>query len=238
MNILVIGGSSGLGRSITEELASDTNNKVYFTYNQSIENAKALIDTYSNTQSIKVDFLNKAEVDRCTTLFAENDIQAIVFSAIGYLNKNYAHKVNSDSYLKGFVTNIIPLIQIANAGISYFRKQKFGRIITILSSGMFGSPAIGWSMYNAEKAYLYSLGKAWASENAGFGITSNFISPEFMQTQLTSDLDERLVEELLKQHPLKELLPTHEVAKCVHFLLKGPKHINGENIIISSGKVM
>ena len=36
MNILVTGGSSGLGKSIVEKFCSNKKNKVYFTYNNSI----------------------------------------------------------------------------------------------------------------------------------------------------------------------------------------------------------
>ena len=68
MNILVTGGSSGLGKSIVEKLSSDKKNHVFFTYNNSIENSKNICSKYTNVTAIKCDFTNNNEL----ILFVKN----------------------------------------------------------------------------------------------------------------------------------------------------------------------
>ena len=68
MNILVTGGSSGLGKSIVEKLCSDKKNHIYFTYNNSIENSENICSKYPNATSIKCDFTNDSELNE----FIEN----------------------------------------------------------------------------------------------------------------------------------------------------------------------
>ena len=80
------------------------------------------------------------------------------------------------------------------------------------------------------------MSKSWAIENAAFKITSNSISPEFMQTNMTARTDERIVEQMIAAHPLKQLLSTSDVAEVVDFFITCPLHINGTNLVINSAK--
>ncbi len=140
-----------------------------------------------------------------------------------------------DVFNDGFRENVLPVIQITQQAIKQFRKKKFGKIITILSSAIINKPPVGWSEYAANKAYLLSMSKSWATENAAFNITSNCISPSLMLTNLTSDMDERLVETYEQNHPLKKALSTSEVAETVAYLVGATQQINGTNLIINSG---
>lgn len=49
MNILVTGGTGGVGKAVVELLAADSNNLVYFTYRGSEEKAQEIISNYKNT---------------------------------------------------------------------------------------------------------------------------------------------------------------------------------------------
>jgi 3-oxoacyl-[acyl-carrier protein] reductase len=80
------------------------------------------------------------------------------------------------------------------------------------------------------------MAKSWATENAAFGITSNCISPSFMQTNLTGDTDSRLIENMIADNPNKSLLKEDEVAEAVNFLVNATPQINGSNIIINAAK--
>ena len=79
------------------------------------------------------------------------------------------------------------------------------------------------------------MSKSWANENASFNISSNCISPAFMQTGLTSDTDERIIEDMTAKHPLKALLTTEDVAKAADFFVNASQHYNGVNLIINAG---
>jgi NAD(P)-dependent dehydrogenase (short-subunit alcohol dehydrogenase family) len=162
-------------------------------------------------------------------------LEALVNNALtGFLKKHF-HKLDSEELLSSFRQNVLPVVLITQAALGTFRKQRFGKIITILSSALANKPPVGWSEYVANKAYLLAMSKAWAAEYAKFNITANCISPTFMPTPLNADMDSRLVEEMKKSYPLQELLQPEEVAQTVHFLLKSTQQINGVNLLMNQG---
>jgi NAD(P)-dependent dehydrogenase (short-subunit alcohol dehydrogenase family) len=154
------------------------------------------------------------------------------------LVRKHAHRIEQDIYNRGFHENILPLLRLTHQAIKLFRKQKFGKIITVLSSGLVGVPPSGMAEYLASKAYLLSMSKSWASENRQFNITANCISPDFMQTPLNADVDERLVEQMVEAHPLKQLITPEEVAEVVSFMIQATQHMNGTNLILNAGSSM
>jgi NAD(P)-dependent dehydrogenase (short-subunit alcohol dehydrogenase family) len=236
MNILITGGASGLGEAITKKLASNLQNKIFFTFSKSKDNAKKIEEEFLNTTSIKCDFGNTKELELLIDKINDIDIDVLINNAYsGSFLNSYFHKTNDEDFLNGFATNVFPTIKITKATISLFRKKRSGKIITILSAALINTPPIGSSVYVANKSYLSSLVKIWATENAKFNITSNSISPSFMKTSLTSSFDERLVEQMIENHPYKKLLTVEEVAETVSFLVNATNHINGIDFLINAG---
>jgi 3-oxoacyl-[acyl-carrier protein] reductase len=237
MNILITGGASGLGAAITRTLAKNENHFVYFTYSSSNVNAQKIENELRNTQSIKCDFRSNSDLNQLINKLDHLDIDVLINNAYhgSYLTSHF-HKIESDEFLLNFKTNIIPTIEITQKVISKFRKKKSGKIITILTSALLNHPPKGSSVYVATKAYLEKLTKVWATENAQYNIVSNSISPSFMQTELTSTIDERIVEQIEKNHPLKKLLTVHEVAETVLFMVNSTSQINGVDIAINSAE--
>lgn len=237
MNILITGGSSGLGKSITECLATaHPLSTIYFTYNSSLVAATEIENQFNNTKALSLNFKDEKNVQDIIEKITSLNIDVLVNNAVTSLHKNHFHKTAAEVFSEGFTDNILPVIKLAAAFIKAARVKKTGKIITILSSAIGGSPLIGWAAYTAEKNYLLSLAKSWASENVQFNIQSNCVSPEFMDTAINKDLDYRLKEEMIKTHPLKRLLTTNEVADTVNFLVTASSHINGQNLFLNNGK--
>lgn len=235
MNILITGGASGLGEAITRKLAQDQQNKVYFTYSRSEENARKIEAELPNAIALACDFTKADSISNFEKLMAELDLDVLVNNAITGFVKKHFHKMQPEDFLQSFQHNILPTIRISQLAINIFRKKRFGKIITILSAATINKPPIGWSEYVANKEYLYALSKSWATENISFNITANCVSPAFMLTKLNSETDERIVSEMEKQHPLKRLLTPLEVAGAVDFFVNASQQINGTNLIINAG---
>ena len=237
MNILITGGSSGLGRCITETAAAAfPEAKIYFSYNSSGESALEIEKGFSNTESLKLDFKDSASVAAVSEKIAEWDIDVLINNALPSFIKNHFHKNEAGVFIQSFSDNISPVLTLTSAFIKSARSRKRGRIITILSSFVGGMPRLGLSEYTANKHYLLSMIKSWAAENVQFNIQSNAVSPEFMDTALNKDLDVRLKEEMIKSHPLKKLLTPEDAARVVRFLIDAPAHLNGQNIFLDTGK--
>jgi 3-oxoacyl-[acyl-carrier protein] reductase len=236
MNILITGGASGLGEAITKKLASDKKNKVYFTFYNSQENASLIESDYNNVSGIKCNFKRPEDVSLLIDRIKEFDLDVLINNAYsGSVMPVHFHKINSDLFLNDFSENIIPLIQITQEAIKHFRKKKQGKIITILTSYLANVPPAGLAVYVANKAYLEKLTKVWAAENIKFNITSNSVSPSLLQTGLTSDVDERVIEQIIESHPLKSLLTVEEVAETVLYLVHSSSQINGIDILMNAG---
>lgn len=237
MNILITGGASGLGKEITQTLASAyPDAKVFFTYNSSAAAAAAISNEFINTEALELNFTEGQSVNAFAEKIAPLDIDILIHNALTGLNLNHFHKTESDVFLNGFAENILPVLKLTRAFIKAARIRKSGKIITILSSYIGGMPQTGLAGYIAEKNYLLSMAKSWASENVQFNIQSNCISPEFMDTPLNKNTNAGVKEEMVKSHPLKKFLTAGEVADTVTFLVKAPAHLTGQNIFLNTGK--
>lgn len=239
MKILITGGASGLGEAITRRLAQNTAHEVWFTYRSSAAKAQEMEREFPNARGIACDFTKAEDMAALLRQMDEIGFDALVNNAISTpIAKKHFHKTALEVFRDGFAQNILPTVEITQRAITKFREKKGGRIVTMLTATLVGRPPAGYAEYTAAKAYIHSLAKSWATENAVYGITSNCISPGFMATKLTSDTDERIVEQMTSQHPLKRLLTTGEVAEAVEFFLKAPLHINGTNLVINSAEML
>lgn len=234
MNVLITGGATGVGGAITRLLAAVPGNKVYFTFYQSDEKARALETEFENVQAIKCNFMDELSMQSLLGKMDDLTIDLLVNNAFTGLETNYFHKTDPEYFSDNFKRNIIPVIKITQKAILQFRKKKAGKIITILSSYIINKPPMGLSEYVATKNYLLSLSKSWAVENARFNITANCISPSFMQTDLTAGTDERIVETMVENHPLKKLLDPKEVAEAVFYFANASQQINGTNLVMNA----
>lgn len=236
MKILLTGGASGLGESITRTLAQDSNNTVYFTFSKSSAKAKQLEAEFQNTIAIACDFSNENDVNALATKIAELELDVIIHNAYsGDYLKTHFHKIDTADFFIDFKVNVLPVVTLTQAAINSFRKQKSGKIITVLTSALVDVPPVGSAVYTSTKAYLAKLTQVWANENAKFNITSNSVSPAFMETAMTSSTDERVKEQMIENNPAKRLLTTEEVAEAIAFLVNDVTQINGKDFIINAG---
>lgn len=236
MKVIVTGGASGLGEAITRQLCAD-GHEVLFTYCNSGVKARTLTDENVNAHAVRCDFSNDQDIAELSEKILSFDPDGIVHNAIsGKIPAIHFHKSDISVFSEGFKTNVLPVIRITQAALECFRKKKSGRIVTVLSSYVVGQPPIGLSAYVAEKNYLLSLTKSWAAEYARFGITANCVSPTFMRTPQNAEVDERVIETMIANHPLKRLLTPEEVAVSVARLLGSGPEINGTNQVINAGE--
>jgi 3-oxoacyl-[acyl-carrier protein] reductase len=110
--------------------------------------------------------------------------------------------------------------------------NKFGRIVNIVSlSGQKGM--LGQVNYSAAKGGLIAATKALALEVGKKNITVNAVSPGFIRTDMTEDLDEASLKKLI---PLNRFGTPEEVANLVGFLVSEKAgYITGEIVSINGG---
>ena len=235
MNILITGGSSGLGKETVKLLASE-GHKVWFTYNMQEESALALEQDYADVSKVKVNFCNPGEIVTLTQLIPSLDLDALINNAyVGRPQNTHFHKIESEEFLRSFHQNLVPTIEITQACLNVFRKKRFGKIINVITSYVLGHPPTGFSVYTANKAYLQSLSRVWVKEYTRFNITTNCVLPDFMNTGF-GEVDERIVEQMVSSHPLKMLLKSKEVASVINYFINAPQQVNGVMMPINAGQ--
>ena len=236
MNILITGGSSGLGKSIVEAAASDKNNKVYFTYRNQKENAYTICSQFDNAVAVHCDFTDSASLESFVNKIADFNLEVLVNNAYaGITLGQHFHKTPVEDFDLAFQNNVLPLISITQKCIETFRKKKSGKIITVLTSALVGTPPMGYSVYSATKAYIAQLVKSWSKEYIKLGITSNAVAPDFMQTALTEETNDFVKEQIKESNPLKKILTTEEVAAVVLDLINSSSQLNGVTIPVNAG---
>ena len=146
MNILVTGGSSGLGKAIVEKLASDSDNVVYFTYNRHVNVAESIDNSYSNVHSIQCDFSDTVSIANLLSGLDGWDLDVLIHNAYaGKAEGVHFHKQNVAEFRNSFEINVLPVILITQKVLEIFRKKKSGKIITVLTVFLFNKPPIGSS---------------------------------------------------------------------------------------------
>jgi len=135
-------------------------------------------------------------------------------------------------------TNLRGAFSFTKAFSRQMIKQRSGRIINIGSViGLVGNA--GQSNYAASKAGLFGFTKSVAKELASRGITVNAIAPGFIETDMTSALDEKQRAGILQNIPLNCLGKPEDIAEAVLFLAgAGARYITGQVLTVDGGMVM
>ena len=240
MNILITGGTSGLGKATVELLAKDGHN-IWFSYLATEEFttiATEMTERLSNVFAVPVNFCDEANVDFFCEQMKAWEIDVLVnCTYVGKPQTTYFHKIAPEEFLKAFQYNIIPTVKITQMAIEGMKKRRFGKIINIITEAVVGLPPMGYTLYVANKAYLMELSNVWNKEYTRYNITSNCILPAYMQTKF-AEVDERILEQMQKEHPLKQLLTPEEVAQTVKFFVDAPQQVNGVKLPVNAGTLL
>ena len=236
MNIIITGGSSGLGKALVEACAASAEHQVLFTYCRHEDEAQALAGKYANVRAVQVDFTDEASVDQFIQFLSNEQVDVLINNAYaGTAQGVHFHKTAPDDFSKAFHDNVMPVIRITQACAQGMRKRKFGKIINIITSYVMDVPPTGFSVYTATKAYIRQLSKSWSKELGRFNITSNCILPDYMQTDFGKVEDFQL-EQMKEAHPLKKLLQPEEVAGIIVSLLEASQQLNGVEIPVNAAQ--
>src|SRR3954463_11250576 len=135
-------------------------------------------------------------------------------------------------------TNLKGAFLFTKAFTRSFVKQRAGRIINVASViGLIGNA--GQCNYAASKAALFGFTKSIARELASRGITVNALAPGFVETDMTSGLNEELRQGVLKQIPLGAFGQPDDIAQAALFLASSAaRYVTGQVLFVDGGMVM
>jgi 3-oxoacyl-[acyl-carrier protein] reductase len=110
-----------------------------------------------------------------------------------------------------------------------------GRIVNI-SSIVSTTGFSGLSVYAATKASLIGFTKSLAREVGPLGVTVNAVAPGFVDTAMTEGLDGGQREQIARRSALKRLAEVDDVAEAVNFLMSdAARNITGTVLTVDAG---
>jgi len=177
-NILVTGASSGFGLLIANELHRKGFNVIGTSRNP--EKIKSAVPFKMISLDLDSDNSITTLPDR---LFKEIDKLDVLINNAGFLVTGIAEEIPIELGRKQFETNFWGTIKVTNAILPSFRKQKFGKIITVGSiTGLVAFP--NTSYYASSKHALEGYFKALRYELAEFNIRVAMIEPGSFKTNI------------------------------------------------------
>jgi 3-oxoacyl-[acyl-carrier protein] reductase len=146
--------------------------------------------------------------------------------------------MKSEDWHKVIQTNLNSNYQIIKSLLPNMLSQKFGKIIGISSIvGVSGNP--GQANYVASKSGMIGLYKSIALEVAKRNINVNVISPGFISSKMTDDLNNDQKDKYLSRIPMSRFGNPSDVANLVYFLSTDESsYITGQNFHINGGMLM
>jgi len=233
-NIFISGASRGIGKSMAEHFAKSNFNVV-----GTSRNNFRFDNDLENLFPIKLDVTSRNDVKKCfNELKSKNLLPDILINNAGITADQLFLRMNDDDWDNVINTNLTGTFNLTKIFLKNMIKNKFGRIINISSiSGLMGNP--GQVNYSSSKAALNGFTKSLAKEVGSRNITVNCVAPGFIDTDMTSYIEDNERNEILKQIPLNKFGVPEDISKLVMFLMSDEaSYITGQTISIDGGLLM
>ena len=240
-NIVVSGGSRGIGKAIVEEFAEQGGN-VWFTYNS---NAQAADDLKSELESrypdqqfvaMQCDISDQDQVEKVFSSYLDGlDSVDVLINNAGITEDGLIVMMSPEQWCKVIQTNLTGTFYLTQKLAFKMLRQPSSTIINISSvAGVYGNA--GQSNYAASKSGLIGMSKSLSKELASRNIRVNAIAPGFIDTDMTAKLSEKDRKELLEKIGLKRMGEASDVAHAAAFLASDKaQYITGQTLIIDGG---
>ena len=238
-NILITGGSRGIGKSIVEVLFNSGAN-VGFTFSSSELAADVIVKNLNSYSQKCIAYKSDASIlNQCESLVDSflNDFETIdvLINNAGITKDNLLMRMREDDFDKVIEVNLKSVFNMTKACQKVFLKNRKGSIINMSSVvGVKGNA--GQSNYAASKAGIIGFSKSIAQELGSRSIRCNVIAPGFIKTEMTDNLSDSIIESWTENIPLKRPGESNDVANLCLFLASDlSSYITGQVINVDGG---
>ncbi len=224
---LVTGGNRGIGLAIARSLQSE-GHRVVITYRSGTppEGFDAVQMNVTDGQSVEAAF---AKIE------SEIGQPEIIVANAGITKDTLVMRMSDEDFESVIDANLTGAFRVAKRATKGLLKLKRGRLIFVGSVvGSVG--AAGQVNYSASKSGLVGMARSFARELGSRGITANVIAPGFVETDMTSSLDEKRRSDIAAQVPLGRFCSAEEIAEVVSFIASSKAcYITGAIIPVDGG---
>ena len=235
-SVLVTGSNRGIGLEICIAMAKK-GYKIAINYigekDDTVLEAERLCKQY--TDEVISIYGDVTKMEDCENMVAETvkafgSLDVLVNNA-GITKDNLLMRMSEQDFDAVIAVNLKGAFNMTKVASKAMLKKRYGRIINISSvAGVIGNA--GQVNYASSKAGLIGMTKSVARELASRNITANAVAPGFIQTDMTKDLPEEVINKL--NVPLKRMGTPQEVANAVLFLAESD-YITGQVLSVDGG---
>ncbi|MEL0009913.1 MAG: SDR family oxidoreductase [Flammeovirgaceae bacterium] len=220
-NVLVIGGSKGIGKELVNSQLDKGNRCYNFSRTESGINNQNLIEE-------KIDILNDDLPD------IEN-IDSVIYCP-GSINLKPILQLKEEDFVNDFNINVLGAVKTVK---TYLNNLKKGDDPSLL---FFSTVAVGQGMpfhssVSVAKAGVEGLTKSLAAELAPT-IRVNCIAPTITRTDMAKRIlrNEKIEENIANKHPLKKICEAKDISVMADFLISpNAKNITGQIMRVDGG---
>ncbi len=239
---VVTGGSRGIGRAISLELAA-RGAQVVVNYHSSAKGAEEVVAEIEKNGgkavAVQADVADMKQSAELIKAAVDNfgGIDILVNNA-GITRDNLIMMMSEEEFDQVQATNLKGTFNCAKAAVRLMMRKRYGRVINITSvSGQIGNP--GQTNYSASKAGQIGFTKALAREVAGRNITVNAVAAGFVDTDIWEGVPEEAQQSFLEMIPLKRKGTPQDIAYSVAFLASDEaSYITGQVLAVDGGMAM
>lgn len=221
--VLITGGSRGIGKCIAENLAKDGYN-VVLNYNKSVKQAKQiqkdLEEQGIRIEIYKADVSKREEVKKMVkyTLNKFENIDILINNA-GIAKLQMFNDITDEDWNEMISTNLNSAFYCIQETLPNMIHNKNGCIINISSIwGLVGASCE--VAYSVSKAGIDGMTKSLAKELGLSNIRVNSIAPGVIDTEMNSNLDNAIKEEIKNETPLNKIGKPIDIYRCVKWLIE------------------
>lgn len=236
---LITGGSRGIGAAIVEKFAEQGAN-IAFTCRSLSDQAQATAEkARQHGVTVKIYASDASSFEATDALVQEvakdfGKIDILVNNA-GITKDGLLMRMTEAQWDEVIETNLKSVFNFCKSVMRPMMRAKAGSIINITSVvGVFGGG--GQTNYAASKAGMIGFTKSLAQEMGSRNLRCNAIAPGFIETDMTSVLDDKIKAAAIDATALKRFGKAEEIANTALFLASDlSSYITGEVLIVGGG---